>query len=104
MAILPGFDEFLKPNLTSAQFRFYVSFNWIMILFFAGLMVLLVANIWTILIKQGRWKTLPLLLFYTLTFIAVVVRELDLTVSLKGSEWRVICWIQPIAKLGVGLI
>ena len=42
------------------------------------LFFMIIVNIWVILIKLGKWKTIPILLFYALSFIAVVLRLLDL--------------------------
>ena len=48
---------------------------------------LVVSNIWLIMIKQKRWKTPPLLLFYVLTFIAIVLRDFELITFLaKGLD------------------
>ena len=74
MAILPGFDENVKPYMTKAQYDVYLSFHWLLIFFYASLTALVVFNIWQILVKQGRWRTFPLLAFYIFVFIAVVLR------------------------------
>ena len=106
MAILPGFEKFFKPLMTDAQHKGFVCVHWITIILFAGLIVLVVANIWQILIKQGRWKTPPLLLFYTMTFMAIVLREICIiTWALDDELWWKLPWIiQPMAKLDAGLI
>ena len=52
MAILPGFDEQIKQELSSVQYGIYVSVHWLLILFYALLIVIVVANIWQILVKQ----------------------------------------------------
>ena len=75
MAILPGFEENVKPYMSSTQYGIYVSVHWLLIFFYAALTALVVANIWQILVKQGRWKTVPLLSFYIFVFISVVLRS-----------------------------
>ena len=63
MAILPGYDE-VSSQMSDTQFSVYMSIHWFLILFYAVLIMITIANIWQILIKQDRWKTLPLLVFY----------------------------------------
>ena len=75
MAILPGFDENVKPYLTNTQYGVFMTVHWLLIMFYAGLTVLIVINVWQILVKQGRWRKLPLLVFYIFVFMAVVLRE-----------------------------
>ena len=87
MAILPGFEENVKPYMSSTQYGVYVSVHWLLIFFYAALTALVVSNIWQILVKQRRWKTVPLLFFYIFVFISVVLREVDafMTGSKRGG-------------------
>lgn len=104
MAILPGFDD-IKPYLSVTQFRVYVSVHWLLILFYGVLIVITVANIWQILVKQKRWKQLPMLFFYIFVFIGVVLRELCNIMELSGLlGWQSLILIQPVAKQGVGIL
>ena len=75
MAILPGFDVF-KAEMTAGQYKTYGIVHYMLILVYALLLSLCLVNIWMILIKQGKWKTLPLLAFYILSFIAIASREI----------------------------
>ena len=100
MAILPELEE-LSKEWTDTQRRAYVSIHWLLIIFYAVLILITLANIWQILIKQERWKTLPLLVFYIFVFIAVLLRELC---NLMGLDYVFLFFIQPIAKQGVGII
>ena len=69
-------------------------------------------NVWQILIKQERWKTPPLLLFYIFALIVVISRIVnavlpsneDQPYSLENVLWYFISYSAPIAKLAVGAI
>ena len=68
-------------------------------------------NVWQILIKQERWKTPPLLLFYIFALIVVITRIVDSELPLVEDEPHslfvlaiFICYSSPIAKLVVGAI
>ena len=54
----------------------YAVEHYILIGLYTFLFVLAILNIWKILIKQRRYKTLPLLAFYVFTFCAVALRLL----------------------------
>jgi len=51
MAILPGFDEIVKPHLTNTQYVVFMTVHWLLIMFYAGLTGLVVINVWQILVK-----------------------------------------------------
>ena len=88
MAILPGFDQSVKPYMTSTQYGVFVTVHLLLILFYAILTVFVGKNIWYILVKQGRWRTFPLLVFYIFVFIAVVLREITMiTICVQNSKW-----------------
>ena len=73
-----GYDYKVQPFLSKSEYRIFMSVIWLLILSCTTLIGLVLANIWQILIKQGLWKTPPLLLFYIFFFIALVTREYDL--------------------------
>ena len=66
--------------------------------------ILIVVNIWQILIKQEKVKTLPLLFFYEFAFIAITTRQYCLLFNcLDISFTYVMEVIQPLAKFCAGL-
>ena len=69
------------------------------------LLSLAIYNIWTILIKQKKYKTWPLLFFYIFTFITVALRIIWLIV--KDIDSNVVDFIADCyltSKLSVGLL
>ena len=61
-------------------------------------------NIWTILVRQGKWKTLPLLLFYTMALVAIAARTIVILFYWTLNPWiTLLNNIQPVAKICVGL-
>ena len=80
--------------------------HWLLILFYTILVGLVTHNIVVILIMQGRWKSLPILLFYIWSFIAILIREIMSIYGLPTAEstlFLIINYLQPIAKLCAGL-
>ena len=51
MALLPGFEENVKPLMTETQYRIFMSVHWLLILLFGVLIGITVSNIWQILIN-----------------------------------------------------
>lgn len=104
MAILPDFDVF-KDEMTESEYKIYGFVHYLLIIMYALLLCLCLTNIWRILIKQGKWKTLPLLAFYILSFIAIASREIcNIWVCIYESWVFVLSYQQPVAKLMVGLV
>ena len=103
MTILPGFDKNVKPNMDETQYRVFMSWHWLLILLFGALIIMTVANIWQILVKQERWRTSPLLFFYIFVFLAVLLRELA---NIFGyvDKFTFLLRIQPFAMQEVGII
>ena len=75
MAILPGLDELATQYGYNQVQKRVIAAN-LYFVFLCGLLVLLwlMRNIWTILVKQGKWKVLPLLIFYIIATTLIVVR------------------------------
>ena len=61
-------------------------------------------NIWKIIIKQKRYKTLPLLFFYIFTFTALTLRLFNFIFVFTELSIEIILDISGVAKLCVGLI
>lgn len=57
------------------------------------LFFMIIVNIWVILIKLGKWKTIPILLFYAFSFISVVLRLLDLIWQFTMDTWVYTCGV-----------
>ena len=94
-------------QMSNGEYKAARTFLILVILEYTALLVLTCVNVWCILLKQQKWRNLPLTLFYSFTFIAVVTR---LFLSIGNTAWfdedfyKVIVVAQPLAKLMVGLI
>lgn len=65
-------------NLGPVQYKVHLSLTWVVILMNVALFALAVVNFWNIIIKQGKWRTMPLLTFYVFSIIAIATRILSL--------------------------
>ena len=92
--------------MTETEFHIFASEVYLTILLEAGLIILVTVNIWRILIKQGKWRTIPLLFLYIFAFITVTFREINLIVigADLGEGLLVVYYLQPVAKICVGAI
>ena len=84
----------------------FVVEHYILIGLYTFLLVLVIVNIWTILIKQRRYKTLPLLAFYIFAFSTISLRLLYTIFCWSGYK-LVGLWVNDLflaTKLSVGLI
>ena len=85
--------------------KIYASEHYLLIGLNFFLFFLVLLNIWQILIKQRRYKTLPLLFFYIFAFIAIACRLVYHIFS--WSEILVFVYVDFVyiaAKLCVGLL
>lgn len=83
----------------------FIAMQYGLILGFTTALVICVVNIYRILIKQGRWRTIPLLGFYTLAVSALTSRLVTIILLLvPDSILELLTYTAMIAKLGVGLI
>ena len=106
--ILPGFERgsFEEYGWSDAQFVTYVVCFYMLIGLYMFLLVLAIVNIWTILIKQRRYKTLPLLAFYIFAVLSIAFRLTEL-IMISGNNNVITHFLNDlflITKLSVGLI
>ena len=107
--VFPYFD-FIKtvatPALTNGQYNFLLIEHWMATLLYAGLCILVVANIWKILIRQGKWSTVPLTLFYIFSFLAIYAKLviIILYADLAKRWFWILLQFQPFLKLEVGVV
>ena len=107
MPVLPHIEDLKEEpyNLTQAQLHVQESFVWLLILVNSALLVIILINSWSILIKLRKWRTAPLTLFYAMGFVAVVLRLIGSVWFTAKTDWQVICGLlQPVAMSCVGLI
>ena len=73
---------------------------------YSAALILCVINIINILIRQGRWRTVPLLGFYIMSFICITVKLLYTIfwMCVKKTLLMAIIYTTDYAKLSVGLI
>ena len=92
--------------MTETGYRIFATEVYLAILLEAGLIILVTVNIWRILIKQGKWRTIPLLFLYIFAFITVTFREINLIEigADLGEGLLVVYYLQPVAKICVGAI
>lgn len=94
MAPLPYFNDQIQAHATSSQQKIYLAEHYGLFFLFLCLLVLCVINIWTIIVKQKRWQSLPLLNFYVMTFLAILMRTL-LTILF----WAPFTWVHIMGNL-----
>ena len=103
--LLPGYNR-ESTRFTEGQFVAFTVERYVLIGLYAFLMFLVIVNIWTILIKQRKYKTLPLLAFYIFAFFAISFRLVY--IFMDWTNFVVIFYfIQDsylCTKLGLGLI
>ena len=83
-----------------------MSEQYIVIILYSALLVMCSINAWKILYRQGKWRTVPLLVFYVISIIAVSFRLIATIYwfSVKHNFRVFFICMQPIAKGCVGLI
>ena len=75
MAILPGLDEMVAEyGFTDSDKRCIAASQYVISIFFMIVLAWLSYNIWTILIKQRKYRVLPLLTFYIVATLLVLNR------------------------------
>ena len=106
--ILPGLsrESAEEYGFSGSQFVIYAIEHYILIGLYSFLLVLALVNIWTILIKQGRYKTLPLLFFYIFAFLSIFLRLILIIMAWSKftSFGYYINDFYLVTKLSVGLI
>ena len=73
VTILPGCSR-ESTGFSEKEFVIYAVESYVLLGLYLFLMVLVIVNIWTVLVKQRRYKNLPLLAFYIYAFFAIVCR------------------------------
>ena len=106
-AILPGLtrEKANECQISDAQYISYAVEHYLLIGLYTFLLILVVANIWRILIKQGRYKTLPLLAFYIFSFLAIALRLIYIISAFTYKPFIYFmndCYLT--CKLSVGLV
>ena len=82
MPILPGFDT-LKEYYSPTKYWGYTVLHWFVLLLYTALTVLVTVNIYKYIIKDKKWKIIPLLFFYILAFISITFREISQIMYVK---------------------
>ena len=107
MAILPGYDYIIGLNIVSTgQIALLASTQYFTILLFGGLLFFTLFNFYRIIIKQRRYKTSPLLTFYILSVLGMILRlytAIFLIPNVKNLAFTIEL-AQPICKLQIGLV
>ena len=86
MQILPGFAAHGgKSFLSSNQLIIYAVEHYILIGLYTYLLVLVLMNFWNIIIRQKKYKSLPLLTFYIFASIAISFRLIILVLFYTNS-------------------
>ena len=79
---LPGSDTIQFGDYSKALIAFYATEHYILLGLYLFGIVLVTLNAWNILIKQGRYRTLPLLAFYIFAFLSLAIRTVYLILVL----------------------
>ena len=107
MGALPGIDDNLvEPfDMPHKLYCWYITIYYLKIALFFALLILCPINIHRILMKQGRWRTTPLLFFYIYAFMAIVLRNICNVFFYTVHPWvQVMLVLQPITKINLGII
>ena len=76
MAIFPGLDEFSAAHkFNQTQTNWLAATQFIVVIFNTAVLVWLGCNARTILIKQGKYRVLPLLIFYSVATLLVLLHQ-----------------------------
>ena len=106
MAILPGLDYLAeKFGYSDAQIKWLAACTYFVIL--TELLVLgwIIYNIWTILFTQGKYKVEPLLTFFILATMLILIRIFYAILYWKDviEHWFITLYTITL-KFGLGLI
>ena len=110
MPYLPGWDN---PVSRSARFKWtrpqiiaYLSLFYLDIAVYAFLILLALRNVWAILVKQGEYKNLPIVMFYVFALIAIATRIICLFFYWDQQSHIAdnLSFIQQSAKICVGFV
>ena len=73
MPLLPN-QIHLNEYMNTRQIWVLDSLQWTLIILNSLLLVMLAVNFWIIFVRRGKWRTVPLLLFYIISLISVLMR------------------------------
>ena len=105
MAALPGLDNFSDMYDKNGLYYTYIVLYYIKMLSDIALLVLCLVNIYTILYRQGRWRTMPLLFFYIYALIAAIFKNVVNLFYFTFATWEQVLYVlEPIAKFNVGAV
>ena len=110
MQPLPGFDLFVDKeadaNYTEGQLDSLVVLIYISILLFLTQLGLAIYNTWAFLIKQKKYKILPLLIFYVLVILLSISRICySFFFFREYFNYRIINFLlKPIILINLGLV
>ena len=77
MAILPWHDKLVKDSVyTEEEMRWLALSQYVMLLLCLALLGWVLRNIWVILYMQGRFRVLPMLVYYVLATLQIIVRAI----------------------------
>ena len=103
--IFPGYATSQWNVMNSTENNIFITEHCVLIGLYFVLLILVLANIWVILIRQGKYKTLPLLAFYVFGSMAIFLRLVFLECAFTDSSiFLIIAEIQSCSKLCTGLI
>ena len=104
MGIYPGIEK-VKSKVTETQFRLYVTLHSCVVILFACLLILCLANMYKIVFKTGHLRRNSMIVaFYVYAFLAISCRFVT-SFSYNYSYWiDFLMTEQPFAKLCVALI
>ena len=93
MAVIPNIDVLKEDpyNFTTRELRVHAFLTWLLIVLNSILLIMVFINVWTILIRQSKWKSIHFLLFYFMSFIAVTLRLLASIWLETFDNWVINC-------------
>ena len=105
MAALPGLDDFNYMYDKNGLYYTYIALYYIKMIIYIALLVLCLVNIYAILYRQGRWRTMPLLFFYIYALIAAIFKNVVNVFYFTFANWSEVLYVlEPIAKFNVGAV
>ena len=107
MAPIAGYDKIAdKDIMTTAELNIIVAILYLSTFLFICELAMAVYNIWAFLIKQKKYKTLPLSIFYALTVWLMLMRIYFCLfyLTIIENESIVGSCFKPILKLDIGLV
>ena len=101
------FDWFRYQHFSEREYIIVLTVHFIVLITYTVVIILALMNIWQILIKLQKWRTISLLFFYIFTILCILIRFLNLIsygIDHDRQMALILFTLQPIAKICVGLI